>query len=118
MSETLVDKLTEALGRRRFLGKVASATAAVVLAVVGINTASASDGQVQIECCFLCKNPATCSYTGCVCQWSWPCSSGGTSCFHCKECYTQTGNWCIPSPGVNNCNEHVKCSKAQPRACE
>lgn len=114
MSE-IIEKLTEAVGRRRFLGKVASAAAAVVLTVVGIDSARASGGLIEVECCSLCKDPTTCTYGNCACQWKWPCGSGGgAGCFLCWECYFQTGPHCTSDDGC----EFAKCSRVTPRACQ
>src|SRR5258708_3731134 len=110
MLQDLSERLFESVTRRRFLGKLTSAAGALALTLLGVKPAYAL---YSTNGCNLCYNPATCSYTGCACQWSWiglPQANGdGTSDFYkCAECYTV--NPCPPDP--NNACLGVKCSKA------
>ena len=115
MSEKLTEKLFEVAGRRRFLRTLSGASAALALGVFSIRTANASipcpPGLVKVGCCCLYKDPSTCTYGDCGCQWSWGCNETGPTgqrCggarWTCKECYYN------PPPPNSDCVNPVKCS--------
>ena len=117
MLSKLVEELTRAVSRRGFLGRAASISGAVALAVLGLNgVASAIKG--PNDCCNLCiRTP--CDYSGCVAEWCWTCCAARGDLgvlWKCSECYSV-------DPGANCKNTqcdvgqfctcvHVKCSKA------
>ncbi len=110
MLEGLSERISKSLSRRSFLGSAISAAGAIALALVGVKPAFAT---YAINGCNLCYNPATCSYSGCSCQWSWlghAVNNGDGTYDHylCYECYTV--NPCPPNP--NDACQGVKCSKS------
>lgn len=121
MSEKFLEKLAEAAGRRSFLKTLSQGSAALALGLLSIRGAegsglpvSCSPGLFTSGCCCLFVNPSTCTYGGCGCEWSWPCTQPGASGFRCgsksylcKECYA------LPKPAEGDCIGAAKCSKAQ-----
>jgi hypothetical protein len=105
MSEKVIEKLTEAVSRRGFLGKLSGAAAALVLSLFG--AAKPALAIAYVACCTLCLQPGTCSYSGCACQWSWVCEHTDGSFWRCFECYAAP-SYCGPE-----CR-NIKCSRAVP----
>jgi hypothetical protein len=107
--DKIVEKLTEAVARRNFLGKFAAAAAAVILGPAGVARAGGPGG----SCCSLCKASSQ-SCSNCVCSWSWTCPGGnlpGSSpnvnwCYKCLECYGAGSNC-----GCCDCT-HAICSQS------
>jgi hypothetical protein len=108
MPENIMDKLTEAVSRRSFLGTMSAAAAALVLSICGITRAG---GVVAVACCQLCVNPNTCSFSSCSCIWSWLCANADGTCSRCRECYATQPPPC--GPGCTG----VKCSRAVTVSC-
>jgi hypothetical protein len=111
MLQSLSEYVTRSVSRRSFLSKTASAAGAIALTLLGVKPAYAI---YNINGCHLCNNPASCSYTGCTCQWSWigtPQDTGdGYDYYKCWECYTAAG---CPTDGTNcDPGSGWKCSKA------
>ena len=136
MPETLIARLSEAVGRRGFLRTVSAASAALTMGVLNIKTTEASGIDCgptlfNVGCCCVCLDPRTCSYSDCVCEWSWTCTHylgpepidqppdkdappdsepklpiNPCPCqrFTCKECYS-AATVCVGCTGI-------KCSKA------
>lgn len=117
MSEKFVERLSEAVGRRGFVRTLSAAAAAIVLGLFKTEGAGASPfpcgtpGLFPVACCCLCRDPRTCAYSGCSCEWSWTCETGiggagGDFCrrYTCRECYTVT-------PCGDSCS-NIKCSRA------
>jgi len=115
--EKIIEKLTQAVSRRRFLTRLSAAAAAFALGVLGLSDvahAGCPPGTVRVACCCLCKRPGTCVYGSCACQWSWPCEwTDGSVCreYTCWECYSSQGSWCDPDGPDGACNQ-AKCSRA------
>jgi hypothetical protein len=109
MLQAISERLANSLDRRSFLSRAAYATGAMALTLLGVTPAYAT---FDILGCNLCKNPATCSYDSCACEWSWPGTAvpDDTGCrdfYICFECYTSSG-----CPAAGGCNG-VKCSKLE-----
>lgn len=82
MSEKLIDRITASISRRGFLGTLSAASAAFIVGLFKIQGASASGipcqpGLFTVGCCCLFKDPRTCSYSDCGCEWVWTCIEGG-----------------------------------------
>ena len=118
MAERLFERLAEAASRRSFLRTMSTASAAFALGLMGIQGSEASgkpctDGLFKLHCCCLAKNPSTCAYEFCGCEWSWPCIEVGPtgqrcggSRYSCKECY-------VEDHPQGSCTGPFKCSKAE-----
>jgi hypothetical protein len=113
MLRSLFEHVGEATSRRGFLNSAASAAGAIALALLGVRPAYANGTTFPVACCHLAKNPATCSYSGCSCEWSWPCAvNNGDHTFDhyaCKECYSSS---VCPGAATNDDKTGAKCSKA------
>jgi len=98
-----LDKLAQAVGRRSFLEKAASAAAALAL---GLLPKVAKAGAPPYYCCGLCVDPTTCrcSVGAGYCTWSWTCQEDLCR-YTCGECYA--GNPCNPD---GTCNSQNYCS--------
>jgi hypothetical protein len=120
MPEKFVERVAEAAGRRGFLKTMSAASAAFALGLFRIQGAKASGGPcsagtIKVACCCLYKDPTTCTYGDCGCQWAWPCTEPGpdprqrcgSSTYSCKECYVN------PKPPDSDCVGDVKCSEAK-----
>jgi len=124
MGAKLFERLTEAVDRRSVLQKMAQAAGAIALALIGADVARAV---VTVKCCTLCIPPNTCTYSGCTCEWCWPCcfDSGpghDNRLYSCDECYSSSGAWCnnrtspgcsIVGTGGGTCPSAIKCSRAR-----
>jgi hypothetical protein len=118
MLQGLSEHLTKSVSRRNFLSRASSAAGAIALALLGVQPAYA---YYDINGCHLCNNPATCSYSGCSCEWCWnglPVDNGDGTFDHyrCYECYTAAvcpgaGSCPLIGVGSNGCNGW-KCSKS------
>lgn len=109
MPEEIVEKFDKVAGRRSFLVKLSAAAAALVMSLFNIRGAQAQT-LFPVACCTLCKDPRTCTYGGCVCQWFWQCFMGdGTVCqiFTCWECYGED----VTGACEGGC-AGIKCSRA------
>jgi hypothetical protein len=121
--ETLVEKVTELVSRRHILTRLPAAAAAFVLGVFslsGVTHAACPGGLFALLCCCLCKNPGTCTYSNCACEWFWPCDHRiGQNCYEveCWECFTNP----TPCSGSPTACPNAKCSKTliiSVRICE
>jgi hypothetical protein len=120
MDHKIVEFIEQSLRRRAFLGKLCAATTALMTGVLfGPETAEANPIFAD-KCCRLCKDPATCSYSGCTCEWSWQCCQ---TChperWRCDECIVTLIGSCAPPCQTNTaCGKKaicpgVKCSKRE-----
>lgn len=109
MVRTLSNGLARAANRRGFLRTAISAAEAIALALLGMKPAYA----FPVACCFLCKDPSTCRFSGCSCTWSWPCrvNNGDGTCdvYSCAECYSS--EVCPKAAEDNGCGGII-CSRA------
>lgn len=79
MSEKLADRIAAAVGRRGFLATLSAASAAFVLGVFKPPSVKAGvqglpdcgPGTFAVGACCLAKDPRTCTYGGCACEWVW-----------------------------------------------
>jgi hypothetical protein len=120
MKDTFFEQLAEGVSRRYFIERAASASSAVVLALLGFSEVAEA---CSSGCCHLCGVPPLCSYSNCAAEWMWVCEyippAQPDRCkLHCcKECYSiSPGSNCTYAicddggPGVCTCN-HVKCNQ-------
>ncbi len=91
MGSNFFDYLAEAVSRRTVLKKLVQGAGAVGLGILGIQEAKAL---VAYLCCNLCKNPGSCTYGNCTCEWCWTCSHTDGCTYSCDECYSASGAWC------------------------
>jgi hypothetical protein len=107
-AEQLVQGVAAAINRRRFLVKIAGASAGLVGGLVGAPLTASASGTgvspslVQTDCCWTCLSPTLC--TNCVCTWGWVCTTSSGCRFSCIECYGNGGSC------VGDCNG-VICSE-------
>jgi len=95
----MVDAIAAALTRRHFVGRAATALAAVAASVFGFSKPAAAC-YVDAACCTLCQNPGPCSGD---CCWSWTCcDTGSGDKFRCKECFDVTPCCCGDCFGTHN----------------
>lgn len=79
MSEKLADRIAAAAGRRGFLATLSAASAAFVLGVFKTPSVQAGvqglpqcgPGTFPVGACCLAKDPRSCTYGGCACEWVW-----------------------------------------------
>lgn len=87
MAKELLERLYGRVDRRTAIGRLLLGSAAFAAGLFGI----APGAYACAACCSLCKDPTTCTYGPCGCQWSWACCDGvqpGTGWrWSCKECY-------------------------------
>jgi len=117
MLDNWVEKLSEEVGRRRFLGRAVSSCSALSLALLGFGEVAFAGGVPG--CCNLCSTIVCRQGINCSYQWCWTCTHGtGNQCtvYTCLECYsTNPGSGCTNSgcDGTGQtCNCNVTCSKA------
>ena len=103
----LVEWGREALSQG-FLGKLAAAAMAGVVAIVGLSRPSV--GIRPVACCALCTHDCQEQCPGC--WWIWSCCSQGRL-FYCMECYQREGGC---SGGCDNifCSQAVQTTIACP----
>jgi hypothetical protein len=113
MVRNLLEHLAEVTSRRGFLNSAISAAGAVALVLVGVKPGYATGTTYPVACCHLAKDPATCTYGNCSCEWHWPCSlnNGDGTCSHylCYECYSAS---VCPGSATSNSKTGAICSKA------
>jgi len=119
----VLERLSDHVGRRRFLESAIKASVVLASSILGIETATAQ-GQA---CCSL-LNPSDPNCSG-NCCWCWNCcnSGGNQKRYQCKECWTsgcndQSCNQCCGltqcRAGINQYNidcgreSHPNCSAA------
>lgn len=107
MPRNFVERVGNAIERRAFLRRMVAAAAALAAGVLGIPRANAS---ITVLCCRLCKDPFSCTYANCGCEWAWCCCHHGNKLYNCYEC------WNIGTPQQycqdKVCEENfIKCSK-------
>lgn len=73
-----------AVRRRRFLGGVGASGLAAAAAVFGSPTPAL--GEVQAQCCSLCKTPSTYSRCTTGTYYVWTCYPGQSQYLHCHCC--------------------------------
>jgi hypothetical protein len=121
--EKLVEKLTEVVSRRSMLKRLSAVTATFLLGVFSFSKvveAACPTGLYQLLCCCLCKNPGTCTYENCACEWDWECPWRiGQNCYDilCRECFIEP----TPCNGSQSACSNAKCSLTQVlsvRICE
>jgi hypothetical protein len=118
MPKNIMDKFSEAVSRRSFIGTLSAAAAALVLSIfdkVQASGPTCPEHTFKVGCCCLCLDPRTCLYGSCACQWSWTCPDVSICRnYTCRECYSAIGPWCPPPLGSNGdgCGSAIKCSKA------
>jgi hypothetical protein len=112
MVEQLMEKIAKSINRRGFLGKAASASAAVVMAILGFPK-RADATLYEYACCMLCSKTMCQNLTQCAGTWCWTCMyydtiDGHCYCFvyKCYECYNSSVSSscfavCAPEPPVN-----------------
>jgi len=84
MPQALMEGLSVAIGRRRFLKKLAAAAAGSVATMVMMSSPARA---VIVGCCNLCFSPTSCSCAG-GCQWCWSCCDSSTNTtYSCCERY-------------------------------
>jgi len=79
MSEKLADRIASAVGRRGFLATLSAASGAFVLGVFNTPSVKAGvqglpdcgPGTFPVGACCLAKDPRSCTYGGCACEWVW-----------------------------------------------
>jgi hypothetical protein len=108
MPDNIMDRFTDAVSRRSFLGTLSAAAAALVLSLFG---KARAEGLVQVRCCRLCLNPNSCSFSSCSCVWGWTCPNPDGTCSRCRECYTAR-----PTCLDNGCLG-IKCSQVLSFSC-
>jgi hypothetical protein len=115
--DKIIDKFSDQVGRRSFLGKAVKAAAALALGLVGVPRASAT---VAYKCCNLCANSTpTCTSS---CLWTWGCCfspaagfpNGDHTMWKCTEYYDPCVHANCPRPSVPDCapTPGFKCSRA------
>jgi hypothetical protein len=109
MWNEIIGKLSQAVSRRGLLGKAASASAAVVLSILGAavpssgieNCGACSKEYYQFACCCLCTNKLCTApqLDECIGQWCWTClckiNEGQSQPYNCTECYYIGGTNCF-----------------------
>jgi hypothetical protein len=105
MLDQMIDRLTEAVTRRGFVGKLSAAAAALVLGVIALPVAR---GNTTVACCWLCDDPSQ-NCTGCCYTWTCCYQSGGGGMplnilYQCKDCWP-------PNPCTGKCPS--QCSSAK-----
>lgn len=96
-----LEKLSDYIGRRRFLGFAVKASVVLASSILGIETASAA--VVGPACCGLCSASSECSGT---CCWCWTCCDSATThkMWKCTECYTSCpDSACNTGTTTSNC---------------
>lgn len=85
MAKELLERLCTKVSRRTAVGRLLLGSVAFVTGVFGI----APKAYACVACCLLCKDPATCSFSGCGCVWFWSCCDESVGLrYLCRECYT------------------------------
>jgi len=106
----MMTRIIEALDRRKFLRRAATAGGALVMGVLGLaRDVEAACGGILFPaaCCCLCKNPATCDCDGASCFWSWQCCNGVQP-YVCWECFPDLGCASGCSTGGGNLCSYVQ----------
>lgn len=123
MSRKVFEIIEDTMNRRVLLQRMAAALSALLVGVLGAPKLAYAT-TFQENCCQLCKNPASCSYSGCTCEWSWMCCFPPNPCvqdwrkFKCHECIQTPINPCkLPCWNDADCGNYaqcpgVKCSKS------
>lgn len=86
-ADELVQRLGEAVGRRKFLAKLGAASIGAAFMVVGLPDPAAAT--VRVRCCNLCRSPSSSCCGGSIyCVWSWTCCYTATRVrYRCSEYY-------------------------------
>lgn len=103
MAGKLIKAIDNAINRRAFLRKATAVGGSLVAGVFGV----APPAQACFSCCFLCKDPTTCLFVGCVCIWSWECMDQ-FACrnYRCDECYNNAVS-CVGGCNGVYCSRYV-----------
>jgi hypothetical protein len=96
------EKLSELVSRRGFVGRIASAAAAVGAAILLRSPVALAT--FPVSCCNLCRQNNHQACQGCACTWSWTCTSLGQL-VTCTECFSK-------GPCIFACNSSIYCSSA------
>jgi hypothetical protein len=109
MLSKMMDKMTDAIGRRHFLGKAASVASAVVMAVLGF--AKRADAYMRF-CCALCTSSLCGNLLSCAGTWCWTCHDKNPytrTChiYHCIECYNSSS----PTNCFSVCDKNPLCAR-------
>jgi hypothetical protein len=96
-----LEKLSDQIGRRRFLGWGMKASAALASSILGVQMATADP---PANCCHLCdtSNPS-CSGS---CCWCWFCCHSDNKKWKCLECWSSCPNQTC-NTGSTNCRSSI-----------
>jgi hypothetical protein len=117
MMEELIRELTKVGSRRGFLGKAASACAAIALAILGLDKVTMAQ---KVPCCGLCMNGG--DFSGCASTWCWFCCTDTNphKYWKCSECFSVDSGAChgcwpdFSAWRTQHCScDNVKASKAE-----
>ena len=92
MPDRLFDYLVEVASRRTILKRAVQAAGAVGLSLLGVREAEAL---FSAACCSLYRDPSSCTYANCACEWCWTCCVSSSGCIYaCDECFSP--HKCVP----------------------
>lgn len=88
MADELLQRLGEALSRRKFIGRTGSAFLGATFAILGLPQPADAYVYCDRGCCHLClcpiNEPYPCYPRAPYCGWSWVCCKNGTK-YRCNE---------------------------------
>ncbi len=92
VTDEILQRLGEAVSRRRFIARTGTAFLGAAIAVMGFPESTAADGY-HYYCCHLCYPPGSNPCSSPYCIWSWTCCYGDKR-FRCSEWYCGAGGAC------------------------
>jgi hypothetical protein len=103
MLEILIERLTDVVSRRGFVGRTVSACGAIALSVLGLDQVATA---TKVGCCNLCFPNGGGTYSNCAGEWCWTCCKD-SKLYKCSECFIATTSCAGPCDtqdwGLGNC---------------